>query len=258
MKLIKSYLLLHYKSTIEYKLSFILLMIGQVQFLFIDAFVVKSLLEKFNLLSKYNLYEVMLGFSGVWLGFSIAETFGRGFDEFKRLIIKGGFDILLIRPRNIYLQIFGSNIEYAKMSRVIGSLLFFAYSAIMVVNEWTILKIILLVFMIVSATIIILSLFIIGASFSFKTVQGLEFFNVFTYGSKQVAEYPLDIFSKPFKLFFTYVIPIALINYFPKEYLTGRTDNIFYVIMPLFSIVLLIISVIIFNRGIKNYCSTGS
>lgn len=258
MRLIFNYLKIHFKIAMEYKLSFYLLFFAQVQFLFIDLFVVNSLLDKFKLFDKYNFNEIVLGFSAIWLGFSIVEAFGRGFDEFNKLIVKGGFDILLIRPRNIYLQIFGSSIEYAKMSRVLGSLVLFIIFGIRVVNGWTILKVLLLFFMVIASVVIILSLFIIGASLCFKTIQGLEFFNVFTYGTKQISEYPMDIFDRPFKIFFTYIIPITIINYYPLDYLAGRNSNIIFVFLPLLTFIMLLISVLIFNRSVKNYCSTGS
>lgn len=258
MRLFLKYLKVHFKITIEYKTSFILLAIAQGLVLFMELFIVDSLLRKFKLLQTYDLYEVILGFSAFWLGFSLVETFARGFDEFHKLIAKGGFDILLIRPRNIYLQILGSNIEYAKVSRVLGALYVFIFSLTKVITDFTALKLLLIIFMVIGAVSIILSLFIIRSAFAFKTVLGLEFFNVFTYGAKQVAEYPFEIFNRPFRLFFTFIIPVSLINYYPLRYLAGRTDNIWYVFIPLLAVIMIVISILIFNRAVRNYCSTGS
>ena len=184
--------------------------------------------------------------------------FGRGFDIFYKIIINGSFDILLIRPRNIFILIFGSDICYEKVGRVIFSIVLFVYSSLKVIKEFTILKVILLVLMVLASIIVIMSVFIIGASFCFITIQGIEVVNIFTNGTRQVAQYPMGIYKKAIRMFFASIVPISLANYYPLTYLTGRTSNLIYVFLPLLTIIPLFISTRIFYRGIKKYCSTGS
>ena len=258
MKLIRNYLSLHLKVALEYKSSFIMTIISQSLALFIELFTVITLFRKFRLLEEYNTYELLLGFSIIWLGFSLAEMFGRGFDQFSKLIVNGNFDILLIRPRSIYIQIFGSEMCYEKIGRVIVTTIIFIYSATKVIGDISILKIILLILMVLGATVISLSVFIFGASITFVTVQGLEVINIFTNGTRQVGQYPMGIYKKFIRIFFTLVIPITVVNYYPLEYLTGRTDNLLYLLAPLYSFVILFITTKIFSFGMKKYQSTGS
>ena len=103
--LLSNYLSLHLKIKLQYKLSFILSIIAQAISLVIELYVIKSMFSKFSLLEEYNVYQLYMNFSIVWLGFAIAQMFGRGFDKFSKLIIDGSFDLLLIRPQNIFLQI---------------------------------------------------------------------------------------------------------------------------------------------------------
>ncbi len=258
MKLLKTYLAMHLKVSLEYKASFILSCLSQAIYMLVELFVIYALFIKFKLLNTFNIYEMLLGFSTIWLGYSLTELFGRGFDCFDKLITRGNFDLLLIRPRSIFIQIIGSDICYEKLGRTICALALYIYSATKVIININLLKILLLVIMIISCVILILSLFIIGASFCFITVQGIEAINVITNGTKQVAEYPISIYKKPVKFFFTFIIPVVLINYYPLNYLTDRTTNILYVLMPLFTVFLFIISEYLFNLGMKKYCSTGS
>lgn len=258
MKLIRDYLSLHLKISLEYKSSFIMTIISQSLALFIELFTVITLFRKFRLLEEYNTYELLLGFSVIWLGFSLAEMFGRGFDQFSKLIVNGNFDVLLIRPRNVYIQIFGSEMCYEKIGRVIVTTLIFIYSATKVITSFSVLKVLLLILMVVGSTVISLSVFIFGASFTFITVQGLEVINIFTNGTRQVGQYPMGIYKKFIRVFFTFVIPITVVNYYPLEYLAGRTDNILYVLVPLYSFAILFLTTKIFNLGMKKYQSTGS
>ena len=258
MKLIRNYLSLHLKVSLEYKSSFILTTISQSITMFVELFTVIALFNKFKLLDTYNTYELLLGFSCLWLGYSLAETFGRGFDNFYKIIINGDFDILLIRPRSLFVQIFGTEICYEKFGRVILSLIIYIYSALKVMNNITFLKILLLLLMILGCITVIISILIIGATFCFITIQGLEAVNIFTNGTRQVAQYPMSIYKKPVLIFFSSIVPISLVNYYPLEYLTGRSISYIYILLPILPIILLFISTKIFKLGTRKYCSTGS
>ncbi len=258
MKLIKNYLAMHLKVSLEYKSSFILSCISQAVYMLVELFTIYALFIKFKLLDTFDINEMLLGFSTIWLGYSIAELFGRGFDTFHKLIVRGDFDLLLIRPRSVFIQIFGSDICYEKIGRSLCALIFYIYSASQVITHITLLKILLLILMIVGCFILTMSLFIIGASFCFVTVQGIEAINIITNGTKQVSEYPISIYKKPIKIFFTYIIPVVLINYYPIQYLTDKTSNILYLFMPLAPIILFIISCFLFKLGMNKYTSTGS
>ena len=258
MSLLKNYLSLHLKISLEYKSSFILTVISQSLALLVELFTVMTLFNKFKLLDVYNTYELLLGFSTLWLGYSLVEMFGRGFDHFSKIIINGNFDILLIRPRSIFIQVIGTEICYEKIGRVSLSLFMFIFSALKVIKDISILKILLLVLMLFGTILIVLSVIIIGASFCFVTIQGLEVINIITNGTRQVGQYPMGIYKKGVRLFFSIVIPIALVNYYPLNYLTGRSNNLIYLLLPLYSIVIFILSNIIFQLGTKKYTSSGS
>ncbi len=258
MNLIKNYLSLHLKISLEYKSSFILTIISQVLAMIVELFTVMTLFYKFKLLDVYNTYELLLGFSTLWLGYSLVEMFGRGFDHFSKIIINGNFDILLIRPRSIFIQVIGTEISYEKIGRVLLSLSIFIFSAIKVIKTITILKIILLVLMIFGTMLIVLSVMLIGASFCFVTIQGLEVINIITNGTRQVGQYPMGIYKKGVRIFFSTVIPIALVNYYPLNYLAGRSNNFIYLLLPLCSIITFVIGDFIFHLGTKKYASSGS
>ena len=258
MKLIKNYLSLHLKISLEYKSSFILTVISQALAMLVELFTVMTLFTKFQLLDIYNTYELLLGFSTLWLGYSLVEMFGRGFDHFSKIIINGNFDLLLIRPRSLFIQIIGHEICYEKIGRVLLSLSLFIFSSIKVIKDISLLKILLLILMLLGTILIVLSVIIIGASFCFITIQGLEVINIFTNGTRQVGQYPMGIYKKGIRLVFSTIIPIALVNYYPLNYLTGRSNNLIYLLLPLYTIIVFIISNIIFQLGTKKYASSGS
>ncbi len=258
MKLVGRYLSLHLKSSLEYRSSFILSVISQILGMLVELFTVVSLFRKFGLLGEYNSYELLLGFSTIWLGFSLAEMFGRGFDQFSKVIINGNFDLLLIRPRNIYVLIFGTDMCYEKIGRVTIATIIFMYSAYKVINGFTVLKLLLLILMIIGAVTISMSVFIIGASLTFVTIEGLEAINIITNGTRQLGQFPMGIYKKFVRVIFTFVIPITIVNYYPISYLKGDTNSILYILLPLYSLLMLLASMKIFKIGMGKYQSTGS
>lgn len=258
MRLFIKYLGMHLKTSLEYKLSFILLSISQGLIMLIELFTIYALFSKFKLLDLYDINSLLMGFSVIWLGFSISETFARGFDNFSKLIVNGNFDLLLVRPRSLFLQIIGTDICYEKISRVLFALGLYIYSIVHLIDAFTISKVLLLITMAVGCSLIITSLFILGATLAFYTVQGLEAVNIFTNGTRQVVQYPIGIYNKVIKFIFTFIIPISLVNYYPIDYLCGNKTNFYYNFMPFVSLIPFILSIQIFRIGLKKYTSTGS
>lgn len=249
---------MHIKSMLEYKKSFIIGFLSQFFVFFTYYFIILTLFNKFGNIKGFTVYEVLLTFSVIQLGYSLNEVFARGIDLFDEIIVNGEFDRLLVRPRSIISQLFCSKLDLIKTSRVFQSIIIMIIAVSNVGINWDILKIITFVLMIIASTIIFFSIFLFAASYCFVTVQGLEVRHVFTDGGKHMAQYPIGIFNKVFIFIFTFIIPYAFVNYYPLLYLLGKSNNKLYVISPLVVFIFLGISLIVFNEGTKKYISTGS
>lgn len=257
MKLYIKTLKMHIKSTLEYKASFIISFISQILVFFSYYFIILSLFSKFGNIKGFTLYEVLLCFSIIQFGYAFCETFARGIDQFDKLIIKGDFDRLLIRPQNILIQVLCYDLDLVKISRLIQAIIVFVIALVNLNIDWTILKVVALILMILSSIVIFFGIFLLAASFCFFTIQGLEVRNLFTDGGKHMAQYPIGVFNKGFIIFFTIIIPYAFVNYYPLLYVLGKSNNIFYMLSPLIVFIYLIPCFIIFNIGSKRYQSVG-
>ena len=249
---------LHLKSLLEYKASFITSFFSQIIVFFSYYFIILALFTKFDNIKGFTLYEVLLCFAVIQFGFAFNESFARGLDHFDELIIKGDFDRILLKPKNILLQVCSYEADYTKVSRLLQSLIVLVIALINLNISWTIPKIITLLLMLLSAIAVFFSIFLLAASYCFITVQGLEVRNVFTAGGKHMAQYPIGVFKKGFVYFFTFVIPYAFVNYYPLLYFLGRTNNPLCMLSPLLVFVYLIPCFIIFHKGTKRYASVGS
>lgn len=258
MKCYMRALSLHLKSELEYRTSFIFSFISQIVIFFSYYFVILSLFSKFDNIKGFTLYEVLLCFSIIQFGYSFNEVFARGLDKFDNLIVQGGFDRLLLRPKSIIIQVLYNESDFVKTSRLFHALIILVVALTHLNIEWSIMKVICLLLMIISATLIFFSIFLLAASYCFITVQGLEVRNVFTDGGKHMAQYPIGIFSKGFIFFFTFIIPYAFVNYYPLLYVLGKKNNILYAFSPLLLFIYVIPCIIVFYLGVKRYSSVGS
>lgn len=258
MKLYLNSLALHLKSELEYRMSFIISFLSQILIFFTYYFVIIALFSKFDNIKGFTLYEVLLCFSIIQFGFAFNEVFARGIDKFDKLIIEGGFDRLLLRPKNLILQVLCSDGDFVKVSRLIQAIIVLVIALINLKVDITFLKVICLILMLIASCVIFFGIFLLAASYCFMTVQGLEVRNVFTDGGKHMAQYPIGVFKKGFVFFFTFIIPYAFVNYYPLLYFIGKNDNILYAFSPIVVFLYLIPCFIVFYMGVKKYEGSGS
>lgn len=258
MKLYFKAFAMHFKSILEYKSSFIISFFSQIIIFFSYYFIILSLFDKFNNIKGFTLYEVLLCFSVIQFGYAFTETFARGIDHFDLLIINGDFDRLLLRPKNIILQVMCTDADFTKLARLLQALIILVFSLVKLNVSLSFMKIITLILMIISSIIIFYGIFVLAASYCFWTVQGLEVRNLFTDGGKHMAQYPMGIFKKGIFYFFTFVIPYSFVNYYPLLYFLGKVKNPFYAISPIITFIYLIPCFLVFRLGLKRYSSVGS
>ena len=260
MKLYLNYIKVQIKTAMEYKFNTFLMAIASALSSFAAVFGVYLLFGKYTSVGGYGFNEVLITFSMVLTVFSISEMVFRGFDQFDKLVRHGELDRLLIRPRSIFMQVLGIKIEFSKIGRIVLGITLLIYALINSTIEWNYLKIIVVILMIFSGVVIYLSIYLLSSSFTIFTIEGAEVINIFTNGGREVCTYPLDIYKKFFKMFFTFVIPLACFNYIPLKFLLEEAGSvsIFYALFPLASILFFIPSILIFNWSMKHYKSTGS
>lgn len=258
MKLYFKYVSMLLKSQMQYKASFIMTALGQFLVSFTAFLGVYFMFSRFHSINGFAFSEILICFSIILLAFSITECFVRGFDVFPRLIQNGNLDRILVRPRNEIFQVLTSNIEFSRVGRLFQAILMLAYAIPTSGIVWTFDKIMTVVLMSIGGIAVFSSLFVLYAGISFFTIEGLEFMNIFTDGSSEFGKYPLSIYGEGVLKFFTYVIPIALFQYYPFLYLIGRSDNIGLIFFPLIGFVFMIPCYCFFKFGLRKYKSTGS
>lgn len=258
MKLYLKYLSIHVRSAMQYKASLLLTTLGQFLVSFSSFLGIYFMFSRFNSVEGFSYSEVLLCFAIVLLSFSIAECFVRGFDAFGSVISNGEFDRIMLRPRNEIFQVLATKIDLSRLGKLIQAVAIFIYAIPASGIDWTADKILTLFLMVAGGIALFSGLFVIYASFCFFTIEGLEFMNIFTDGGREFGKYPLSVYGRGVLKFFTYIVPLGCVQYYPLLYLLGRKTDVFYMLTPLFAFLFLIPCFIFWRFGVRHYKSTGS
>lgn len=257
MRLYGKFFVMHLKSIMEYKTSFILSCIGQFLVSFNVFLGMYFMFQRFHNVEGFTYHEVLLCFGITLMEFSLAESVARGFDTFDGMVRQGDFDRVLVRPRNEILQVLGSRIEFSRIGRILQAVVMFSYGFAVSNIKWTPAKILTVIFMLTGGTIVFSGIFLIYASICFFTIEGLECINIFTDGAREYGKYPVCIYGKKVLLLCTFIIPYALIQYYPLLYLLDRGKP-YYSLLPLAACLFSVPCLLLWKAGVRHYTSCGS
>src|SRR5207302_2847217 len=178
------------RGQMQYKVSFVLSLIGSFLACVIEFGVVIVLFNRIQLLAGWALAEVALlyGLSGTC--FAVAELFAAALDNFQVYIVRGTFDRVLVRPRGALFQVIAEDFALRRLGRIAQAAIVLVIALGLLGITWSIDRVLVLLLAILSGTIIYFAIFVLGATFCFWTVQAKEVTHVFTYGGDGVASYP--------------------------------------------------------------------
>jgi ABC-2 type transport system permease protein len=263
--ILKKLLGIQIRSQLQYKSSFMLDILGTATTSLLSIFTVYLVFQEFQDLAGWTFLEIAFLFGMAETSFGIMDMVFSGFDPqaFGQSIRRGTFDQLLLRPINLSIQVLGSRFIIRRIGRILQGIIVL----LLVISElhiiWTPGKLFYIPIVLISQVIFFGSLFIIGATITFWTIESIEVVNVFTYGGTEMISYPMSIYPDWMVRFFTFIIPAIFLNYYPAIYILERLElsslpQIFPFLSPLASIMLFVLAHLIWKVGIRKYQSTGT
>lgn len=257
MKLYFKFFAIHVKTEMAYRASFFLSLIGRLLLLVNTLLGLVFLMDRFDAIGGYALPEILMGFAVILAGFSLAEGLARGFDAFAKILREATFDRLLVRPRSIVFQVICQDLRCESLFNTGYALILLGYAVHQSGIVWTPVKVLILCAMVLCGALLFFGVFMAYAALCFVTLEGLEVMNIFTDGVREYSKYPFHIYGKTVLTILTLIVPMALVQYWPMQYLMGRGPG-WYGILPLVSLLFLLPCYGLWRLGLRRYCSTGS
>ena len=255
------------RSQMQYRTSFVLEAIAQFAGNVLDFVVVVIFFARMPTLGGWTLPEIGLLYGLSSVAFGVSDMLIAGFDYAyfgPNMVRLGEFDRILIRPVNTFLQVLTSQFTLKRLGRIGQGAIVLGWALVALERAWTPLQIGYLIVTIVGGVFFFAGLFIFGSGISFWTVDSLEAMNMATYGGQFLTQYPLSIYGDFLRALFTFVIPMAFINYYPTLWLLGKPDPLGLPIGPLAFLapficwLMFALGIATWRRGVKHYASTGS
>ena len=209
------YIGISFRSQMQYRASFIMLSVGHGVMTGLEFLGIWVLFDRFTALDTWSLPEVAFFYGLINIAFALCDAFSRGFDLFASTVKSGDFDRLLLRPRSTALQLAGQELTLKRIGRITQGLVVLLWASHALELAWTPDKLFLVLLTILGGACLFYGLIVLQATLAFWTTESLEIVNTVTYGGVETAQYPLAIYREWFRRFFTFVIPLACVSYYP-------------------------------------------
>ena len=264
LRLYMRYVGVSLRAQMQYPGAFIATSVGAFAATVVDFIAIWALFSRFRQIDGWQFHEIALFYGVVSVAFAIADALTRGFDIFGPQFVKtGDFDRLLVRPRSTVLQLLGFEFRATRIGRLAQGMVAWAVGMYFSGIDWTWSAWATLLFAVAGGVALFSGILVLQATLAFWTVESLEIANTLTYGGIEAAQYPLDIYTRWFRNFLTFVVPLGCVTYFPVASALGRADRTdvapwLLPLTPAFGFLFLAASLWIWSIGVRHYTSTGT
>ncbi len=173
-------------------------------------------------------------------------------------IVEGKFDRVLLRPVHSLFQILFENFRLESLQEIITGIVVVVYCAARLGIRWTPANLVLLPLVVLCGAVIYVCTFVMisSVSFWFEDRIGIAppVYNMIAFG-----RYPITIYNVFVQFMLNWIIPFAFASFYPTVRFLGRAEFMteFYLV-PVVALALLGLSLIVWDRGVRQYKSTGS
>lgn len=247
------------KSLIEYKADFILGLIGFFFVQFSGIVFIYLIFQNIPSINGWSFYELLFVYGYFQIPRGIDHIFSDQLWIFSSsTIVEGSFDRYLLRPLNPLFQVVSERFQPDGFGEIVIGTLLLIISTSKLHFTFNALTVPAFLFTVICATIIYFSIKLTTAALAFWIKDSSAYMSM-VYTISDFSKYPINIYPSAIKFVLSVIIPFAFTGYFPAAYLLNKTDFphgvIFTAVASVFAI---LISYLIWNRGIYKYESTGN
>jgi len=258
-RLFVQYFAQYAKVRLAYKADFIIAFFSSMAATVLGFGFVLVLFSKIPRLQDWSFNEILFlyGFSLIPLGFFNVVSWNL-YDFSELYIIEGKFDRVLLRPVSTLFQVIFEKFRLESLQEVATGLIVVVISLRRLHLVPGVADYFWFVVMVVCGAAIYASVFLMltAVSFWFEDRVGIvpPVFNMLTFG-----RYPLTIFNVFIQFLLSWIIPFAFATFYPTTYFLRRSAfSLYFHLVPLVAAVFLTLAILLWNRGVANYSSTGT
>ncbi len=263
---IRAYVLLSgiwVRSTMAYRTSFVIMTVSQFAITFVDFVALLVMFSRVDQLGGFSLSEIALLYGTSSLALGVADLALGNIEHLGRRVRDGSFDQMLIRPVPALVSMCADRFALRRVGRVGQGALVLGWALLNAPVDWTAARVVMTMAMVLSATLIFASIFVLGGAIQFWSSDSAEVANAFTYGGNFLTQYPMAIYPAELVRGVTFLIPVAFVNWYPTLYLLDRPDpfgfpSVLRFLSPAVAVLVVAVTGLVWRTGLRRYRSTGS
>ncbi|MFP7486746.1 ABC-2 family transporter protein [Priestia filamentosa] len=246
------------KTRLQYRADLFVEILSDLLFQAVNLVFILVVFGHTQLLHGWSRDEIIFIYGFFLVPFAIFSTFFNIWDFNERYIVKGEMDRILTRPIHSLFQVILERIELESLFGAVTGLavMIYAGSLLDLPFHWYD-PFIFLLFVIGGALVyggIFISLATIGFWSDARTSIMPTMYNIGNYG-----RYPVDIYNNVIRYILTWILPFAFVGVYPAAYFLKREEWYWYSFLtPVVGLAFFILSIVLWNTGVKRYRGAGN
>lgn len=261
MRHIKIYLIFfkqYLKRLMEYRVDFL---IGMFAFMLNQSaglLFLYVIFQNISSLAGFSINQILLMYGLSLIPKGIDHLFFDNLWLLPRIIRQGGMDRYLLRPVNPLYTFLIERFQPDAFGEIILGTALVITTAINMQLSITVWNVVAVLVFIGLGIFLFTALKLLTSSTSFWLKNSYPLMQI-TYNISDFTKYPLTIFPRLIQGLMTFVIPFALVSYYPGLYVFGRISflEVFAYLIIVLSI-LMSLALFVWHQGLKHYESAGS
>ncbi len=224
--------------------------------------IIYVLVDKFSPMYGWSYEQLVFLYGLSYISDGLTSTFGAQVRRIESFVIRGDFDRFLVRPLSVIFQLFFKFIYLVGFMEVASGGIVLAYACRKVGFVLSAVNITKLVFVIIGATLIRLSILVVIGSIAFWTKRSATLIWITDGIILKTTQYPISIYPEIFRALFTFILPFGFVSFYPctEFFKFGSQFNLplnFAFWTPVIGFLTLVLAIRVFERGLGKYESAG-
>ncbi|MEX1126079.1 MAG: ABC-2 family transporter protein [Acidimicrobiia bacterium] len=246
------------KARMHYRADFIISSIGMFFSSLVTLGVFWVLFESITDLAGWTLQEMVFIYAFYMVAISPMQILFDHIWQLRFQIEDGSFIKYYFRPLNMMFYYMSEMFDIKGIVQLVVGIGLLAYASAQLGIDWTLGNIGLLLAALLGASLVQIAVVVIAACTAFWLIDSWPVLSL-SWRVREVAPYPMTIFSGAFRFFFTFVVPVGFIAFYPSQmFLRPGTAPAFVYVAPLVGVLLFVLMYRVWARGVNSWSGTGS
>ncbi|WP_226530819.1 ABC transporter permease [Metabacillus niabensis] len=246
------------KTRMQYRADMVVELLSDMLFQVTNLVFILVVFGHTQFLSGWTRDEIIFIYGFFLVPFAVFGAFFNIWDFNERYIVKGEMDRILTRPIHSLFQVILERMELESLFGAITGIIIMGYASTQLGLSFHWYDIIFFIIFVISGALVYAGIFVSLASIGFwsdaRTSLMPMMYNIGNYG-----RYPVDIYNSVIRFVLTWILPFAFVGVYPAAYFLDKEEwYVYSFLTPVMGIVFFVLSVFLWNQGVKRYRGAGN